>query len=70
VTTISQRDRWFEQSQLEPYHPYSEIVHDLIIDLEKLRNLLVDVHKTNPHDLPGALALKIDMMLLKTGEGL
>ena len=70
MTTIAQRDKWFEMTKVEPYHPYSEIVHDLIVDLERMRNLLVDVHKINPQDMPGALALKIDMMLLKTGEGL
>ena len=69
MTLAKQRERWFDLSQTDPYHPYSEVIHDLIVDLEQLRDCLIDVHKMDA-DLPGAIQLKIDMLLIKTGEGL
>ena len=70
MTLAAQREKWIDQIQVEPYHPYSEIVHDLIIDLEQLRDCLIDVNRVAQKDLPGAILLKIDMLLIKTGEGL
>jgi hypothetical protein len=69
MTLAVQRKRWFGETKTEPYHPYSEIIRDLIVDLEQLRDTLIDVHRMDT-DLPGAIQLKIDMVLLKTGEGL
>jgi len=70
MTLAKQRERWFDLSQSDPYHPYSEVIHDLIVDLEQLRDCLIDVHKVAQTDLPGAILLKMDMLLIKTGEGL
>lgn len=69
MTLAAQRERWYDLAQSDPYHPYSEIVYDLIVDLEQLRDCLIMVNKCNA-DLPGALLLKMDLLLIKTGEGL
>ena len=69
MTLAKQRERWFDLTQTDPCHPYSDVVRDLIVDLEQLRDCLIDVHKMDA-DLPGAIQLKIDMLLIKTGEGL
>lgn len=69
MTLAAQRERWFDLAKTDPYHPHSDIVRDLIVDLEQLRDCLIDVHRMDA-DLPGAIQLKIDMLLIKTGEGL